>query len=322
MNRIGKRTGNVLVGAAIIAAVATAWWRHVPAGEASLRLEPESMELADMIEGEARDVTFTLHNDGGSAREIKVKTSCACSTPLQAALSIAPGSTVSVPIRVDTRVSPGGNTAAVQILDGEALVTESMLTFRSSPDLVAEPAILRARALGEVAAAELHCVGSRLLGELQVSCTEPALTASIVRIRPRTWRLELRRQRLARSTQGPCEITVTEQANGRVLRRIPVAASSLPDAELRVAGRTEITDDGRHRMWALLEGLHASGLRVTAARCGNDALEFSTDAAHDQQGSAKGQWVLVHYGAELAGRTATLHYESAVGSAEAELRLL
>lgn len=308
MNPLRKTIQNSAVTLAAAAVIGAGWAMQRPAAsDGTLQFEPAHLRVLDLIEGEQRRVAFRATNPTARAVEVRVTTSCSCSAPQRESITIPATGEVEVPIVIDTRISPGNNTARIQLFaKGGGMLAESMLTFASTPEVVVEPGFLDVRtATGEVTA-EVMSVSPKPLQDVVAHCDDPAVAVRITRVNDYRWQIAVSRTEAQRGNWNATEIVLTESTTGRTLRRVPVHCTNLPEARVRAAHAPKVEADGTRRLWMLLESTLGDAPEIRDIEC--DGLRL---ALHSEPAGERANWVEVAYGATQVGGRATLHYVTA-----------
>jgi hypothetical protein len=308
MKPLRKTIQNSAVTLAAAAVIGAGWAMHRPAAsDGTLQFEPGHLRVLDLVEGEQRRVTFRAVNPTTRAVEVRVTTSCSCSAPQRESITIPAAGEVEVPIVIDTRISPGNNTARIQLYaKGGGMLAESMLTFASTPEVVVEPGFLDVRnATGEVTA-EVMSVSPQPLQDVAAQCDDPAVAVRITRVNDYRWQIAVSRTEAQRDHWEATEIVLTESASGRMLRRVPVHCSNLPEARVRAAHTPQVESDGTRRLWILIESTLGDAPEISGVECGGQPI-----AVHSEPAGKSANWVQVAYGPAQAGQRATMHYGAA-----------
>lgn len=133
--------GGVLV--AIVYSAAMAVVALSAEARSRISIEPAYVGLYDLSEGERRDVTLIVKNNGLEPVALRVWGTCACTVPKLDHIELAPGESRPVPVTVDTLVAPGGNTAFVYIEDHNRVrLAQASVSFKSHKDYVVSPGIV------------------------------------------------------------------------------------------------------------------------------------------------------------------------------------
>lgn len=179
------------VGAVLLYAGMTAA-SSVTGASQGIEIEPAYTGIFDLREGERREITLRVHNRGVDDKVLRVWGSCACTVPQKEFVALRTGESCDVPVVIDTRTAPGGNTARVFVEDEDRVrLAAASITFKSHKHFVTTPG-----AVTVVCGAGEQCVAkvcSLLDGEegrtawndcVAVADTD-ALACSLVRSNPR-----------------------------------------------------------------------------------------------------------------------------------------
>lgn len=302
-----KAGQNLAIVAAVGAVLTLGWSDPQAVAGKGVALQPAHLRVPNLVEGEQRRVEFSAVNPNAEPCEVRVTTSCSCSSPVRTSLVIPAGGQMAVPIVIDTRISPGDNTARIQLFAKTGgLVAESLLTFSSNPEVVVEPGFLDVRSATDLVSAEVMSVATRRLAGVRAHCDDPALLVQVTKVNAYRWRLDVRRTERQRPDSGATDVVLYEAGTERELRRVPVHCANLPEARVRTARTASVGADGTRHLWVLMETTGSGPLTVGDVACGGQTL-----AQRSEPAGARARWVELTYEAEHSGGRATLCYATA-----------
>lgn len=133
---------------AVIAGIITvnllrAWVLEAAPDFAGVQLEPQTIEIMDLREGEIRDVMFRVSNHSAERQNLRVWGSCACTVPDVGEVSLVAGESKDFRVVVDTVKAPGGNQAWI-FVDSQSgqRVAQGSVRFASVREFVVNPTAL------------------------------------------------------------------------------------------------------------------------------------------------------------------------------------
>jgi hypothetical protein len=307
--RLRGGLGDALVAAAVALTLAAAALRGTDDPAPGIELAPPEIGLGAIPEGEERSVTLSVSNRGPAPVEVAIAPSCTCVTPSRGPFEIGPRSNVTFDVTVSTERRPGYNVAFVQIADAAGrTLGQSRVTFTTVRSFVLDPPVVFLHAGEERAPALAHCLAPRPPRELAAVTDDPAVTAAVERVGPRTWAVTLALR--GRPVRRLAAVRLVARGDGGE-ERAGVLIVSLPASRIGDVRRAQVASrapDGGLRAWVLVDAETRRAMRLLSAESPPGHL-VATRCEPATTDAGSHLWIELAYDPSAAGSPVALEVE-------------